>query len=116
VSQDGIAAEFASWFEHNHDVGGWQESPLWFIIGDLPGPDDGDRDILIYMANEAPLAAAVNFNWQTRTLTLEPLWFWLSPYALEEDQSLCLGGQAPTTWHSGSRSRPDSLGFSGPDG
>ncbi|MEE2907694.1 MAG: hypothetical protein VX527_07660 [Planctomycetota bacterium] len=76
-----IPSEFSQWFSHLHDVGGWNEWPLDFAIGDIEGEDDGDIDIVLYMADEIVLAARLEINWQSGAGTLVPLWCWKVPNA-----------------------------------
>lgn len=76
-----IPNEFADWFAHQHDVGGWNEWPLDFAIGDIEGIDDGDVDIVLSMANEIMLGARLTIDVDAGTATLEPLWCWKVPGA-----------------------------------
>ncbi|WP_145192249.1 hypothetical protein [Planctomycetes bacterium Pla163] len=64
-------------------------------VGDIEGADDGDLNIVIYNSNEAALAARLDIDWGTKSVTVTPLWFWLSPYALDSANG-GLAGSPPT--------------------
>ena len=74
------AAAYGPWFFHAH--GGAQQYGGSLAFGDVVGEDDGEFHVVLSMAGEAVLAAEIEVDLATQTGTLEPLWFWLSPYAL----------------------------------
>ena len=75
-----IPNEFKVWFSHDHEVGGWSEWPLDFAIGDIEGEkNNGDVDIVLYMADEVLLGARLEIDWVANSGTLVPLWCWKLP-------------------------------------
>ena len=74
-----IPNEFSQWFTHQHDVGGWNEWPVDFAIGDIEGESDGDTDIVLYLADEVLLGARIEIDWVNNSGTLVPLWAWKLP-------------------------------------
>jgi hypothetical protein len=73
-----IPREFSDWMRHQHYVG-WGTFALSYSIGDIEGPDDGDLDIVIYMAEEFVLAGRLDVDFSANTGTFIPLWAWKTP-------------------------------------
>jgi hypothetical protein len=86
-----IPGEWSQWFNHQHDVGGWNEWPMDFALGDIEGEADGDTDIVLYMADEVLLGARLEIDWQANVGTLAPLWCWKLPNAPDTPPSTHLG-------------------------
>lgn len=78
-----IPSAYANWMTHWHEQSGCGDGGgrfADFAIGDVDN-DGMQDDIVITQPGEAVLAAEMQINWSAKTGTLNPLWFWLSPYA-----------------------------------
>ena len=84
--------EYEEWFDTTHGSNYFGT----FAFGDVLGEDDGEQHIVIAMPGEAVMAAKYSIHFPSQTGTLEPIWFWLSPYAQDPDYDAA----SPSRWKS----------------